>query len=40
VGAAVLGDEKVFAYALTSDQTAKRWAAYDAAGTVLSSGSA
>lgn len=35
----VLGNEKVFAFALTSGQTPKRWTAYDAAGRPLSSGS-
>lgn len=38
VTAAVLGNEKVFAFALTDGQTAKRWTAYDATGKPLSSG--
>jgi hypothetical protein len=40
VTAAALGNEKVFAFALTSGQTPKRWTACDAAGRPLSSGSA
>ena len=40
IPAAVLGNEKVFAFALTKGQTAKRWTAYDAARKPLSSGSA
>jgi hypothetical protein len=38
VQAAVLGNEKVFAFALTNGQMPKRWAAYDTAGKKLSAG--
>ena len=38
VSVAPLGNEQVFAFALTSGQTAKRWTAYNIAGKPLSSG--
>ena len=38
VPAAALGDEKVFAFALTSGQTVKRWTACDTTGKPLTSG--
>lgn len=40
ITAAVLGNEKVFAFALTNGQTPKRWTAYSATGKPLSSGNA